>query len=1050
MYNGHIGGIAVSRFCYDKSNYHNHVHGVYCDIRNNVLEVTLSNLLADLFKGQYKSRIVRQRKGEDYVAYEDRCKALQSDVNDALFIAKGTTLSTNEEFYDCLFPPSVVGTSRKNNPWSGSQIRAFVGRSANYGPGDGVLRSLAQQPDRTIADMAQACAKLFDREHYEYDEAAVVAYFEGWKEDTLFADMSDLSQTYVDMFDSAFCQLLSQKRYDLLLARILLTMVAALKPQKDTRHFLIGGTHLKLIWFSADQLDTSDINVAVIEPQMLLNICELWCEDGRHEEAFRILTALAAHERFAEIDAECRARCLCMTAQLLLHGDGCDKQVARAVKLLESCCDHAHAQYLLSGCYRGVYDASLEDHTRAAGYMLRAAELGHVQAMMDLIKHCLVPSTPLYEALWSREDCRRVDRYEKARVLLDTVERGDAAHRLRATLLYLRGLLFEHDNRLADAENAFKEALRLGNNEAIKKLRHTKRDPRMVRPQGPIYDCSAIDFLINDSSSPLSSLFVSSLKGETLTVYSTCACCAKEAAVTPVDGIRAFLERTGLTAEQIDPDSMMRRRVAAFFSDDEDKNLYDALELLDLLYNVVIEQEPSVREQLIDHVDIYLLCDYRRAAMFIDANLNDMLENVFFKVHICDPARDAAHQLLHQVPLFVPLLRDPKADSCHVVVLSDTPFADTFLRETIAVGFMGRQREVDVDVLTPDAARRQARFYADLPGLYKQTVASPTLRTVIPQFHEADFDIFNPTAVIADRTHPLHDAVTAGDYFVIDVGTDAQNIRVAIQLRQELLKSVAGMDKVPTIAVRCRDARAAHSVDTAMLGNKPQGSDFWDQYDLHMFGTYDTMYAVYPLVMDAPLDKLALALHCCYDEASFSRHPQDVLAGFYRSQYNQDSSLVTALSLRYRLFTAGVYADKQELVFDIDEDEMLAARYDEWLRDGHLEEAGAIEQSRWNGFMLSRGWEAATLAQVQVYAVQTANGQHRHMLAKLHPFICEWEELDETDHTTIFSNLKNAFGTDDAGDYLIKNPKDTTLKSVADTGAALRMVTKMRRKEAVR
>ena len=1032
----------MGRFDYQKSNIHNHIIGTYCNNHNEILAVTLSAVLKDLFKGQHKGKAIRQQRSESAAAYDARCKAFRADPNDALFRAKSGDMSKNEQFFEELFPRTLVGTSRNGNEWSGSQIRAFLGGQSdngNYGPGDNILKSLDKDPTYTVGQLVSTAQKLFDRERYEYAEADVTAYLEGWMRDMQDNAMPNAAPTTVELLDSAFCELRAQKRLDVLLARLLLTMVAALQPAYGYREFSVDPTRLKLIWFSMAELTSDDVDVRQLDPQTVLNTCAMWYENGRYEESFRVLSSLSASPRFADANETDRARGRFLLAQHLLHGHGCDKHLERAIDLLENCPNHPQATYLLSGCYRGIYDASLEDHTRAAAYMLEAARLGHRQAMLDLAKHCIVPSAPLNHALWKLPACRDVDRFAKARELLDKAELSRPAKHQQAAILYLRGLILEHDNRVAEATQAFKAALQLGNTDALKKLRHIKRDPRMVREQAPSYDCSHIDVLTNAVSGSVAELFLTSLKGNVLSVYTTDKTEAFRRPLTAVGGLRAFLEQTGLTAEEMSPEQVKKRRVAVFFSEDEQKNLYDALELLDLLYNVIIEQDPSVRATIMDTFDVYVLCDYRKAAMYIDANLNDMLENIYCKVHICDPDRDASHQLLHDTPLFAPLLQQSDKRDCRVVVLSDGMFANTLAREIVGVGHLGRDVNVSLDILTPSSQRRQARFYADLPGLYKQAVADvPSLRCIVPRFRETDTETLNPTAVIADREHPLHAVLTTGDYFVVDVGTDAENARLAILLRQELLKSTPSLDKTPVIAVRCRDARAARSVDTAMLGNKPQGSDFWDQYDLHIFGTYDTLYAAYPLLFAPTRESLALAVHCCYDEVTMQTAPQNTLASYYRSCYNQDSSLVTAISLRYRLYAAGLYADKPDLVFDASEDEALCDRYEQWLCDGHLDDAGRLEQSRWNGFMLSRGWEAATLAQVQAYGVQTANGQHRHMLAKLHPFICEWEDFDETDQNTIFSNLKNAFGTDDDGAYLIKNPKETTLKAVRDIGNILR------------
>ena len=93
---------------------------------------------------------------------------------------------------------------------------------------------------------------------------------------------------------------------------------------------------------------------------------------------------------------------------------------------------------------------------------------------------------------------------------------------------------------------------------------------------------------------------------------------------------------------------------------------------------------------------------------------------------------------------------------------------------------------------------------------------------------------------------------------------------------------------------------------------------------------------------------------------------------------------------------------------------------------GREERAAQLEQSRWNGFLLSRGWEPAGVSQVRAYKDQSTGFPHKYALAKVHPFIREWTELESDDLVKILGILKWKFGYD-------KHPKATTRKSVKDT-----------------
>ena len=175
---------------------------------------------------------------------------------------------------------------------------------------------------------------------------------------------------------------------------------------------------------------------------------------------------------------------------------------------------------------------------------------------------------------------------------------------------------------------------------------------------------------------------------------------------------------------------------------------------------------------------------------------------------------------------------------------------------------------------------------------------------------------------------------------------------------------------------------------------------------------------------------MALQIHKSYYGGNDRQAEND----YYSFSYNADSSLSTAIGLSYRLFAGGAFFPHKEQylnygVFDktalFDNETLLLDKYVEAIKSKD-ELAAALEQSRWNGFMLSRGWESADLDQVRAYKDQSTGVSHKHTLAKLHPFIREWADLDSDDLMEILGMLQSKFDYD-------KLPKSTTKKSIKDT-----------------
>ena len=124
----------------------------------------------------------------------------------------------------------------------------------------------------------------------------------------------------------------------------------------------------------------------------------------------------------------------------------------------------------------------------------------------------------------------------------------------------------------------------------------------------------------------------------------------------------------------------------------------------------------------------------------------------------------------------------------------------------------------------------------------------------------------------------------------------------------------------------------------------------------------------------------------------------------YVVNYNRDSSMVNALALPYRLFAAGIaFPDWHGYDSRVSQKE-LSSRFMEWLHaDGdtqlgraRLEVLAMQEHGRWNRAMISRGWTGATVEQMQAY-IQRGVNRHQLYLAKLHPFICSWDMLGESE-----------------------------------------------------
>lgn len=165
----------------------------------------------------------------------------------------------------------------------------------------------------------------------------------------------------------------------------------------------------------------------------------------------------------------------------------------------------------------------------------------------------------------------------------------------------------------------------------------------------------------------------------------------------------------------------------------------------------------------------------------------------------------------------------------------------------------------------------------------------------------------------------------------------------------------------------------------------------------------DTLYS-YDALVNNELEIQALEIHKSYSRLDsddiYSKEYFDALNSFFSYQYNIDSSLTTAIGLRYRLFIAQLYKNEGiSSEFSLEEDCNKSPLFENYLNDEfesyNDDDFAKIEQYRWNNFMLSRGWQAPTWEQLCTYLKDETITNHKHMLLKLHPYISDWDDLDD-------------------------------------------------------
>ena len=492
--------------------------------------------------------------------------------------------------------------------------------------------------------------------------------------------------------------------------------------------------------------------------------------------------------------------------------------------------------------------------------------------------------------------------------------------------------------------------------------------------------------------------------------------------------------------ERINAQNFPEQLLFVFFSDDESKNIQDAVMLLDLLYNKTIEIAKQANDNkkidaFIQSIDIYLKANFNQAAMMADASLGDMGDDLFFKVHVCDPNRDAAHNLLMKAPLFIPCIKS-KHENVNMVILGANDFAYQLVKETVATTYMVGH-DVRINIIDSNVDKLENKLRLECPGLFNDNENNQI------HFHHIDCCDYRIPKILSEiefkgdfpNINVNINALKNANYFVVDIGTDLENIEYASKLRGWLLRYSANFDRYPFIAVHCQESRSANLAKRLNVGGKIAGEQYWNNYMLYCFGMWDSLYSFDTLHKNNLLEEIALNVHLSYYGDDKVNGERD----YYLHSYSQDSSKATAVGLLYRLFSVGVGFGEEnyEKYHNIKKEDLatFAKSFQDLLDDIIIERLAEAEQNRWNLFMGTRGYEYASNDEVEKY-ISVNNLSHRHELAKLHPFICDWQDFSEK-HDSIFSQLCSRIGGKLAKP--LKNPRATTIKSIKETSNILKI-----------
>lgn len=729
-----------------------------------------------------------------------------------------------------------------------------------------------------------------------------------------------------------------------------------------------------------------------------------------------------------------RGLALCKLAKS--NEKGFESQLENGIKLLEKSISTGVADpYVYWFLYKHYEN---ENHETAIKYLKTAFALKHAKAAIEIAVFYLNEETRIKDIS-----------YEDILAKTEHIINNESENELTdiGKCYYLRGRFAKENGNESEAQMYFEIAAKKGNERAKQELiRKERAAERGIFP--------------SFSNQPkVNCCFVNTLTGTNYQILSTFP--SDEWALfapvkTSLNGIQFARDINDfIKLQHIGEFEFSRSKIVfLFMSDDKEKNLNDCLSLLDKLFNAVLETPDNRKWDLIDKTFIYVNANYETASMLIDANISQMGNDIYFKVHIADENRDTVHKLLCDAPLFLPALNGAKSENTtKVVVFGSSEMNYCFVKESIASAYLGAIHPTEITLLGENADILGNRFNQECPGVF----GCPSITCIRPKFikcsiKETDFPnlISSQLQINPSNNKATHkkepdeviaEALKYGNYFIVDYGNDLENIRFAMELRTWLLRSRDTFDRAPFIGVKVSDKQNSYLTSHLTLAGQSAGNTYYNKYDLLPFGISAQTYHYKNIIADPVLNRIALQIHKFYyldndldknDEVKL----EEALAGckraaendFYSYSYNADSSTSTAIGLCYRFFAAKCILTSKEAYMDFGalKSQDILSSFSAQLNSDSKERLAKIEQSRWNSFMLIRGWLPANKTQVEAYEEQSSGIAHKHVLAKLHPFIREWDDLDD-------SNLEEILDIFKLKANYNKKPQVTTKRSIEDT-----------------
>ncbi len=466
----------------------------------------------------------------------------------------------------------------------------------------------------------------------------------------------------------------------------------------------------------------------------------------------------------------------------------------------------------------------------------------------------------------------------------------------------------------------------------------------------------------------------------------------------------------------------------------EEENLKDALILADKYENNIPGKNDKTSNDLQSckqEIYVYLLNTYDETIAIIDAIKHPQNNAIKMNFRIINESRTLIYSLFDENPLFL----SAKDDKLKILIIGGGRLG-TAAAEIAA--WCGQTVKIKPQIIVVDKNTEiEKQFELKYPELSANSTSEFAKSECCVNFYTCD--VFSGEFANILREHP-----DVG-FVICTLGDNETNIKVALkttQIYEQLSYTNESKDLVnPNMQTHV-------FVDDPFLFDISSELKFDNKNDCNIipFGSYKKLYTQKNIISHY-LNRLGMSVNRFYERDGVKADIQKAMGdekeklikkthdraddSYNSKEFFRVSSMAAGLHFKYKMYSALCELNSEifpaELWRNNPSSEMIFKLKNALSDEGVVEELSILEHRRWNIYMRSQGWGAASFEMADNWYGKEAN-TWRNFTAKLTTCLVAWDELDDVDRW-----LKEKHG-------VIKDFKEVDRVLVRDIGSILAQV----------